>query len=201
MTIAKRFIPEAISMYGSGKTAAQIAAILGLDKDNVSRSLRNAGVKMRKNSDYLTIITKNAITEARSKYEAGASTRELATEYGVCPGHMCSLLAASGPMRPDRYGVYGEHHDPRSYSYVDRKMRSVVRKAIADGTLTPEPCNTCGRQGKAKDGRSIVVAHHCDYNKPLEVVWLCCKCHTKWHMTHEAIPLNKDKAHGIEVAP
>ena len=28
-------------------------------------------------------------------------------------------------------------------------------------------------------------AHHDDYNKPLEIRWLCFDCHRKWHKTHD----------------
>jgi hypothetical protein len=39
--------------------------------------------------------------------------------------------------------------------------------------LKPEPCYLCGEKK--------VHAHHPDYSKPLEVFWLCQRCHTKIH--------------------
>lgn len=48
-----------------------------------------------------------------------------------------------------------------------------ARKAIARGELIREPCEICGAE-KAD-------AHHDDYNKPLEVRWLCRSCHMEWH--------------------
>lgn len=50
--------------------------------------------------------------------------------------------------------------------------RRKVRDAIANGNLKRQPC-FCG------DQRSH--AHHEDYNKPLEVIWLCAKHHTEIH--------------------
>lgn len=35
-------------------------------------------------------------------------------------------------------------------------------------------------------------AHHNDYTKPLEVTWLCVKCHVEWHKHNK--PIYKPKA-------
>ncbi len=51
----------------------------------------------------------------------------------------------------------------------------VIRCAVADGRLMkPENCSQCGDGGK-------INAHHDDYNKPLDVIWLCNRCHTRLH--------------------
>ena len=59
---------------------------------------------------------------------------------------------------------------------VDRRRSSAhnaVSRAIKAGTLDRKPCIRCG------DAKS--VAHHEDYDKPLEVMWLCQPCHKKRH--------------------
>ena len=48
-----------------------------------------------------------------------------------------------------------------------------VRAAIRDRELTPKPCEVCGT--------AKVVAHHDDYDKPLEVHWLCSSHHHEAH--------------------
>ena len=53
------------------------------------------------------------------------------------------------------------------------KARSDANHAIRDGKLKREDCKACGR----KDAQM----HHHDYKKPLEVVWLCRKCHWEEH--------------------
>jgi len=52
-----------------------------------------------------------------------------------------------------------------------RKARIVVHHARQQGVLvSPNRCTLCGTEG-------YVVAHHDDYSKPLDVRWLCKKCH------------------------
>lgn len=48
-----------------------------------------------------------------------------------------------------------------------------VRYAIETGRLVREPCECCGAVP--------VHAHHDDYSKPLEVRWLCPRCHKAEH--------------------
>lgn len=48
-----------------------------------------------------------------------------------------------------------------------------VARAVRNGTLVRQPCVRCG---EAKS-----LAHHEDYDKPLEVMWLCQPCHKQRH--------------------
>lgn len=65
------------------------------------------------------------------------------------------------------------------YNKTNRaKARSILNHAIRDGKLTrPENCSSCNRSDLKING------HHPDYNKPLEVLWLCSECHGKIHQT------------------
>ena len=51
--------------------------------------------------------------------------------------------------------------------------RSKLRDAVKRGKIIRMPCEVCG------EARSH--GHHEDYSKPLEVRWLCSKCHGKEH--------------------
>ena len=53
------------------------------------------------------------------------------------------------------------------------KAHIAVRNAIVSGKLTKCPCEICGV--------SNVHAHHEDYSKPLDVIWLCPKHHAWIH--------------------
>lgn len=59
------------------------------------------------------------------------------------------------------------------------RVRGAAALARQDGILVQEPCEQCGNK--------FSYAHHDDYNKPLDVRWLCNKCHTRWHGSNEAI--------------
>jgi len=54
-----------------------------------------------------------------------------------------------------------------------------LKNAIKEGRIKREPCEICGN--KLSEG------HHFDYTKPLEVVWLCRKCHRGVHRLEREI--------------
>ncbi len=48
-----------------------------------------------------------------------------------------------------------------------------VARAVRNGVLIRQPCCRCGETKS--------VAHHEDYDKPLDVMWLCQPCHKQRH--------------------
>lgn len=57
------------------------------------------------------------------------------------------------------------------------KARVMVSNAVRDGRLTKMNCVECSNPE--------VQAHHEDYSKPLDVVWLCVDCHMKRHRKYK----------------
>ena len=58
-----------------------------------------------------------------------------------------------------------------------KECYKIYNKALRDGQLVRSDfCDMC--KMVAKDGKSM-HGHHNDYNKPLEVDWLCVACHNK----------------------
>jgi len=54
-----------------------------------------------------------------------------------------------------------------------QNARVKVFNAIRDGVLIRQPCEKCGA--------AYAQAHHDDYQKPLDVRWLCASCHRLLH--------------------
>jgi hypothetical protein len=53
------------------------------------------------------------------------------------------------------------------------KARAVLNSKIQNNKINRKPCEVCG--GTKTEG------HHDDYNRPLEVRWLCAKHHRELH--------------------
>lgn len=59
------------------------------------------------------------------------------------------------------------------YDYFKGRAHGLTTRAIRDGILIPQPCEKCGNPK--------TVAHHETYLEPLEVNWLCRRCHQSHH--------------------
>lgn len=62
----------------------------------------------------------------------------------------------------------------RSKNPVGYKAHTAVGNAVRDGRLKKMPCVLCGSV-------LSVHGHHKDYTQPLDVTWLCAKCHKRLH--------------------
>jgi hypothetical protein len=58
---------------------------------------------------------------------------------------------------------------------TQRRAVWTLNNAIADGrAVRPSTCSRCGKEGR-------IEGHHNDYSKPLDVIWLCRRCHVEEH--------------------
>jgi hypothetical protein len=59
---------------------------------------------------------------------------------------------------------------------IKRAASTIVGNAIKSGKIIkPLNCEVCNEKPSRLHG------HHNDYNYPMNVRWLCSKCHTAWH--------------------
>jgi hypothetical protein len=56
-----------------------------------------------------------------------------------------------------------------------KRAREIVSNAIQNKKIKKYPCEICGQTEK-------IQAHHEDYTKPLEIIWLCAKHHNEYHV-------------------
>lgn len=94
--------------------------------------------------------------------------------------------------RIERIRQYQKEHKDEINAYVRKRRQEdpnttirarahekVANAKIYHGLKMHQPCEVCGD----KNG----FAHHDDYTKPLEVRFLCQKCHTEWHKNNTPI--------------
>ena len=54
----------------------------------------------------------------------------------------------------------------------------LLNQAVKKGNIVrPKKCHSCNEI----PNKGCIHGHHKDYSKPLEVVWVCCKCHLLLH--------------------
>lgn len=77
---------------------------------------------------------------------------------------------------PEKYRRYIENQQKwRKNNRHKANAHSMVKRAIQSGKIQkPTKCQKCGNKGD-------IQAHHPDYSKPLEVIFLCNKCHKEEH--------------------
>ncbi len=79
---------------------------------------------------------------------------------------------ANREKKAEYYREYDRKRGFRNYDPVKTKARQAVKVALGQGRLTKKPCHC---------GSTAVEAHHPDYSKPLDVVWMCRPHHAEVH--------------------
>jgi transposase-like protein len=129
---------------------------------------------------------KKQYSETLKMYAAGLSIQAIADFYGVTRQAMWKIMQRRGcEFRPKiQPGEANRFH--RGTKASDR-AQNLLETAIQQGIVQRKThCENCSDTGTFKDGRTKIQAHHADYGKPLEVAWLCQKCHHEWHMKNKA---------------
>jgi len=172
--------PEAMKTFMVDNDAS-----LSYNSELTFSEMENIGMSCKRDKKY---------DVAPSMYESGMSIQDIAEYFGVSRQSMHKVLKRRGVKFRDnkRYGE--DNHFYRGGQTHSDRAQNLCEKAIAKGVLMPQPCESCGDFGKMHDGRNKIHAHHCDYNKPLDVMWLCQKCHHEWHKNNTAIMEDNEPA-------
>ncbi len=135
-------------------------------------------------------LTQEQVVLAIDGYQNGMSLEDLAHIFLVTRQAMHDLLKRRIELRSNlRYGK--DNHFYRGGRRVDARVADIVDNALRYGKLVnPGQCSVCNSSAKFKDGRTAIQGHHDDYNKPLDVRWLCQMCHFDWHSKNRPIKNN-----------
>ena len=128
------------------------------------------------------------IEKAKSLYESGLTCQEVADKLNVCKRTILRRFEEIGykTREPNlKHGMLRRNLSGKQKAKNKRnlypkqvKARELLNYHLKKGNLIkPNYCSNCGVQKEVKE----IESHHKDYNKPLEVIWLCNYCHREVH--------------------
>jgi len=121
-------------------------------------------------------------------YNSGLSIQEVASYYAITRQGMHDILKRRGVNFRSNKKCGSDNHFFRGGITASDRTQNILEQAIEKKIVERKThCEKCNDAGTFEDGRTKVQAHHKDYNKPLDVEWLCQKCHHEWHKTNRAI--------------
>ena len=93
--------------------------------------------------------------------------------YKETPSGKIAIAKAREGIRERHYHAkYQREYSQKPEVVVRNLAKRKLRTNIDNGNIESKPCIVCGREAEA---------HHPDYNKPLEVIWLCSQHHRELH--------------------
>ena len=168
---------KVVDQYRSGMMVKDIAALYGIQPNCIGRQLqkRMPGYNARMDGRRRDPRYKDIV----SLFDSGKTAKELAELYGVGICTIEDVLKTRGIERGDKRGYKHMLGNPGGRNREAKEFRSIVAKAKREGVLVaPELCSECHEKKK-------LSGHHDDYSKPLEVRWLCTRCHNKFHQAEK----------------
>lgn len=102
-------------------------------------------------------------TKSNECYRCGGEIEKKRQKQGYC------LKCHAAYMRETR----PKYHELPLEKRKKMNARSYLNTYIKRGKVKKEACEKCGSM--------FVEAHHEDYSKPLQVRWLCRRCHLEEH--------------------
>ena len=107
---------------------------------------------------------------------------EKVREYDRSRGNLKHRVDARKMYAKTPEGKAAHYKANKAYLSRDKrrmKCRNAISKALMRGKMVRQGCENCGH--------NIAEAHHDNYDKPLDVRWLCQPCHKQWHVNNKAL--------------
>lgn len=125
--------------------------------------------KNRRNTDGLFYVCKDCSRECKKIWTE--QNKEHLRNYRETDSYKKSIHKYRSTNKcKERYKEYLELNPVAKQKLI---VRQFTRSQIISKKIVKLPCQVCGELKSE--------AHHKDYNKPLEVVWLCRKHHRELH--------------------
>jgi len=118
---------------------------------------------------------------AADLYKAGLSIQDVADFYEITRQAMWMILKRRSCEFRDQKKYGKENNFYRGGSTFSARVHDVTERAVEKGVLIRK--THCGKCGSTDN----IESHHKDYNLPLDVDWLCHKCHFEWHKKNKPI--------------
>ena len=84
-----------------------------------------------------------------------------------------------GRTREERIAAFESRAKTAGQGTLELLSRSILCSARQKKWVSvPTRCSGCGKDDIPAD---LMHGHHTDYRRPLDVVWLCCRCHRQEH--------------------
>lgn len=169
------------SLRARGKSLSIIAQELHCGRSHLSQVVngrRSGGHTWRKLATVLT-VDELKLLENCSTWKPQATRQTLCLCGNPRESHRpyCKRCTAV------RNREYRAKRPLEGEAWLKAKARSYLHAYVQRGKIVKGLCADCGK--------ADVQAHHEDYSKPLEVIWLCLDCHRKRHgMKCERKPLS-----------
>lgn len=127
-----------------------------------------AGVNNKCKECHKAMVRKNRAVKA--DYYRAYDAKRFQDDPRVKERHQRYRKTEAGVMSVRRSQKKWEEQNPNK-----KAAHVILNNAVRDGRkLKPDKCESCGNCGR-------IHGHHDDYTKPLDVKWLCQKCHWKEH--------------------
>lgn len=160
----------------------------------------------------MTIIAGNAnstieFIDDQGKYCARCKIKKASSEFYrsviSSDGHesyckQCKSEYSKEKKKEKKLLSYKDISNHKKWWLAENRLKKIAHQkvayAIQKGELIRQPCERC-------QTTDTVVAHHEDYSKPLDVIWLCDQHHKERHSELDRMKKDKPKADMINNPP